>query len=92
MHIQYSYDDRSVVVVNSLYREIKNLRAKASVYSFDLEEKFSKDATLDVPSDGVVASPCHSRISGSDDHLLCAAWPSMMPRERTEHEFLLALD
>ena len=54
VHIQYSYDDRSVVVVNSLYREIKNLRAKATVYNFDLTEKFSKETTLDVPSDGVV--------------------------------------
>ena len=54
LHIQYSYDDRSVAVVNSLYRDFKGLKATARVYNFDLAEKFSKESTLDVPADGVV--------------------------------------
>jgi exo-1,4-beta-D-glucosaminidase len=53
VHIQYSYDDRSIVVVNSLYHDVKNLQAKADVYDFDLKQRFSKEAELDVPSDGV---------------------------------------
>jgi exo-1,4-beta-D-glucosaminidase len=51
LHIQYSYDDRSVVVVNSLYRDFKGIKAKAVVYNLDLSPKFSKDATLDVAPD-----------------------------------------
>ena len=54
IHIQYSYDDRSVAVVNSLYHEYKNLKATARVYNFDLTGMFSKELTLDVPADGVV--------------------------------------
>jgi exo-1,4-beta-D-glucosaminidase len=54
LHIQYSYDDRSIAVVNSLYHEFKNLHATARVYNFDLTEKFSKNVRLDVPEDGVV--------------------------------------
>ncbi len=54
IHIQYSYDDRSIAVVNSQYHEFKNLKAAARVYNFDLTEKFSKESTLDVPADGVV--------------------------------------
>lgn len=51
LHIQYSYDDRSVVVVNGYYREFKNLKATAKVYNLDLTEKFSKQTTLDVAPD-----------------------------------------
>lgn len=54
VHIQYSYDDRSIVVVNSTYKGIKNLKAKAEVYNLDLARKFSGEAAIDVPEDGVV--------------------------------------
>ena len=54
LHIQYSYDDRSIAVVNSLYREFKDLQASARVYSFDLTRKFAKNVKLDVPEDDVV--------------------------------------
>jgi exo-1,4-beta-D-glucosaminidase len=53
VHIQYSYDDQSIVVVNSTYKEIKNLKAKVEVYNLDLTQKFVKEATVDVPEDGV---------------------------------------
>ncbi|MGA3324422.1 MAG: glycoside hydrolase family 2 TIM barrel-domain containing protein [Terriglobia bacterium] len=52
LHIQYSYDDRSVVVVNSLYREFKGLKARATVYDLGLRPKFSKTMTFDVGPDG----------------------------------------
>jgi exo-1,4-beta-D-glucosaminidase len=51
LHIQYSYDDKSVVVVNSFRSEFKALVAKAEVYNFDLTPKFSKEAALDSPAD-----------------------------------------
>jgi exo-1,4-beta-D-glucosaminidase len=54
LHVQYSYDDRSIAVVNSLYHEFKGLKVGARVYNFNLTEKFSKESTLDVPADGVV--------------------------------------
>jgi exo-1,4-beta-D-glucosaminidase len=46
LHIQYSYDDHSVVVVNSTYLETPSLKATAKVYDLDLKEQFSKDASV----------------------------------------------
>ncbi len=51
LHIQYSYDDRSVVVVNSHRRRFGKLRAKAEVYNFDLSRKFAKEAAVDAGPD-----------------------------------------
>jgi exo-1,4-beta-D-glucosaminidase len=51
LHVQYSYDDQSVVVVNSYYRAFNACKVTAKVYDLDLREKFSKVATLDVPPD-----------------------------------------
>ena len=46
LHVQYSYDDRSVVVVNSYYQAFPNLKVTAKVYSLDMTEKYSREATL----------------------------------------------
>ena len=54
LHIQYSYDDQSIVVVNSYYKAFKGLKATAKVYNLDLTEKFSKTASVDIGEDGVV--------------------------------------
>lgn len=51
LHIQYSYDDRSIVVVNSFYQEFKKMKVTAKVYNLDLSEKLSKTETLDVSPD-----------------------------------------
>jgi len=52
LHIQYSYDDRSVVVVNSFLTGFKNLKATAKIYNLDLTERFSREETLDLEPDG----------------------------------------
>jgi len=54
LHIQYSYDDRSVVVTNNLYTPFKKVRIKARVFDIDLNEKFSADKTLNVPEDSSI--------------------------------------
>jgi exo-1,4-beta-D-glucosaminidase len=53
LHIQYSYDDRSVAVVNSYYNDFKALKASAKVYNLDLTEKYSHEVNLDIAADGV---------------------------------------
>jgi exo-1,4-beta-D-glucosaminidase len=53
LHVQYSYDDRGVVVVNNLYRDFSGLTVTAVLYDFDLQQKFSRQAKLDVPADSV---------------------------------------
>jgi len=51
LHVQYSYDDRSVVVVNSYYKAFPSLKVTAKVYNLDMAEKFSREATLDAGPD-----------------------------------------
>jgi exo-1,4-beta-D-glucosaminidase len=51
LHIQYSYDNRSIVAVNSIYRPFTKLQAKATVYDLNLGERFSKQATFDAAPD-----------------------------------------
>lgn len=51
VHVQYSYDDQSVWVVNSLYKPCADLRVSAKLYNLDMTEKGSKDAVVSVGSD-----------------------------------------
>jgi len=51
LHVQYSYDDRSVVVVNSFYRPVAGLSAEATVYDFELKTVFSQRVHLDAGAD-----------------------------------------
>jgi len=51
LHVQYSYDDGSVVVVNSYYRAFPGLKVAAKVYNLDMTEKFSKEGALDAGPD-----------------------------------------
>jgi exo-1,4-beta-D-glucosaminidase len=51
LHVQFSYDDNSIVVTNSLQESFKNMTVTAKVYDIDLNEKFSKQANLDIEPD-----------------------------------------
>jgi exo-1,4-beta-D-glucosaminidase len=51
IHVQYSYDDNSVVVVNSLYRNFDSLRVEAHLFDLDLKPQFSKSAMANIPAD-----------------------------------------
>ena len=51
LHVQYSYDDRSIVVVNSYYRSFPGLKVTAKVFNIDSREKFSREAATDIGSD-----------------------------------------
>ncbi|MDR3717365.1 MAG: hypothetical protein P4K98_01085 [Bryobacteraceae bacterium] len=64
IHIQYSYDDRSVAVVNSYYKDFQALKASVRIYNLDLSEKFSQETTVDVPADGVVKALTIPEIDG----------------------------
>jgi exo-1,4-beta-D-glucosaminidase len=54
LHVQYSYDDGSVAVVNDLYEGFKGVKVSAEVFDFSLESKFSQQAIVDVGPDAVV--------------------------------------
>ena len=51
LHVQYSYDDQSIVVVNSFYKNFNGLRIKAEVFNLDLSSAYSNQATVDIGAD-----------------------------------------
>ena len=51
LHVQYSYDDSSIVVVNGTAQAIPGLRVKAAVYNLDLTEKYHREENLDAAAD-----------------------------------------
>ncbi|HEV2489408.1 MAG TPA: hypothetical protein VGT03_06350 [Candidatus Acidoferrales bacterium] len=51
LHVQYSYDDRSIVVVNSLYHAVPGVLVTAQVFDFDLKPIFSRRAELTAEED-----------------------------------------
>ena len=54
LHVQYSFDDRSIVVVNSTLNQSAGLKVRAAVVDLDSKERWSNSASVDVPPDGVV--------------------------------------
>ena len=54
LHVQYSFDDQSVVAVNSTLVPSANLKVRAAVVDISGKEQWSKTASIDLPSDGVV--------------------------------------
>jgi len=68
VHIQYSYDDRSIVVVNSTYGRVANLHASLQVHNTAWKELYKKDAAVDAGADSsqIVFSIPESIYSGVD--------------------------
>lgn len=51
LHIQYSYDDSTIYVINSMYQDVSNLQASAAIYNLDMEEKYTAKTSLDIAAD-----------------------------------------
>ena len=51
LHVQYSYDDSSVVVVNSLYRDFSGYSVTAEIYDLDMTRMFAGSMPVDIPED-----------------------------------------
>jgi len=54
VHIQYSYDDNSVAVLNSHDFALAGARVKATIYDINAGEKATQSATVDIPADGSI--------------------------------------
>jgi exo-1,4-beta-D-glucosaminidase len=68
LHVQFSYDDRTVAVVNGTQKAQSGLKVVAKLYDSSSAEKFSRDAVFDVAADGVarsIAIPEPSDISST---------------------------
>ena len=68
LHIQYSYDDLSIVIVNSTYTSTANLHAGVRVYNLAGKEIYSSQAVVDAAADSAqrVFSIPESLYQGSD--------------------------
>ncbi len=55
LHIQYSYVDRSVAVVNQTLQDATGLMADAQVFDLNGLKRWSSNAVVDVGADGVVS-------------------------------------
>jgi len=68
VHIQYSYDDRSIVVVNSTYQSIAGLHASVQVHNVAWKELYSAEAPVDagVDSSQIVFTVPESLYSGAE--------------------------
>jgi exo-1,4-beta-D-glucosaminidase len=51
LHIQYSYDDLSIVVVNSTYKAAPGLHASIHVHGLDWKELYSAETTVNASAD-----------------------------------------
>jgi exo-1,4-beta-D-glucosaminidase len=51
VHVQYSYDDSSIVVVNSTYQDLAGYQVTAEVYNFDLTQMYAQTVPVDIPAD-----------------------------------------
>lgn len=56
VHVQFSYADRTVMVVNGKQEPQNGLKIVAKVYDLSMKELFSREAKLDVAADGVSKS------------------------------------
>ncbi len=56
VHVQFSHDDHMVAVVNGTQSPQNGLKVVAKLYDFDMKEKFSRVANVDVGADAVVRS------------------------------------
>ena len=66
VHVQYSYDDRSIAAVNNTPREMKGLKITATVLNFDLAEKFKREATIDVAADATPELTANTFVGFTD--------------------------
>ena len=51
LHIQYSYGDSGIYVINGYYRDFHNLKASAQIYDLSMQEKYSGEVPVDISSD-----------------------------------------
>ena len=52
LHPLYGYDDRSISVVSSQYRDAKKLKVAAQIYDLNMKRRFSREEPFDAAADG----------------------------------------
>ncbi|HEY3122311.1 MAG TPA: glycoside hydrolase family 2 protein, partial [Vicinamibacteria bacterium] len=65
VHVQYSYDDGSVAVINGREESLPGMKVTARVYDLEATEKASREAVLDLPPDSSTRAFAIPRVEGS---------------------------
>jgi len=76
VHVQYSADDGSVAVVNSLYQSFPKMKVRAQVLNLDMTSKFDKEATLDVSQNSSTRAITIPQIEGLSPTYFVRLWLS----------------
>ena len=91
LHVQYSYDDQSVWVVNTYSRDYANLTVTAKVYNLDATEKYARSATVKVGADGKTQAFVIQQPEGlSKTHFLCLTLGDSSGREISNNFYWLS--
>jgi exo-1,4-beta-D-glucosaminidase len=56
VHVQFSYDDRGIAIVNGKQQPQNGLRVVAKLYDTAMQERFSREAAVDVAADSVATA------------------------------------
>src|SRR5712692_3577531 len=64
VHVQYSYDDNSVAVVNNSYEGVKGVKVGAKFYNLDSTEKGSREGTMNIAPDSSTKAFDLPRVEG----------------------------
>ena len=64
LHVQYSYDDNSVAVVNGFNRAFSDMRVQATIYDIESKQKARQEATIGIPADGSVRALTLQPVEG----------------------------
>ena len=56
VHVQYSYDNNSVAVINSTYEPLQGVKVTAKMYNLDASDKGTREATLDLEPDSATTA------------------------------------
>ena len=91
LHVQYSYDDRSIVVVNSYYKAFPGVKVHAAVYNLDMTEKFARDVTADIAEDSATRVLTLPDISGLSATYFVSLSLSDNSGDADEPQFVLAV-
>jgi exo-1,4-beta-D-glucosaminidase len=88
LHVQYSYDDHSVVVVNSTYQAVPGLHVKAAVYDLQLHPVYEHDTAIDAnadSSDRAFSIPAELLTNDGNLHFVRLALTDGTGRELSEN-------
>ncbi len=88
LHVQYSYDDHSVVVVNSTYQSAPGLHVKAAVYDLQLHPVYEHESAVDAnpdSADRVFSIPAELLTDGGNLHFVRLTLTDAAGRQASEN-------